>query len=126
MSTGGRDRLRVGFSTPWDFWDLTPDRRRERLARAADAGLDHVFCADHVSFRGGNGADGMVHMAVMAATEPRLEVYVGVFLLAGILALGYLALRSKSFVPGIFLHVGVAITMDLLVLWRLGALGNIV
>jgi len=41
------------------------------------------------------------------------------------LVLGYLAVRSKSFVPGIFLHVGVAVTMDLLVLWRAGALGNI-
>jgi len=39
--------------------------------------------------------------------------------------LGYMAVRSKSFVPGVFLHVGVAITMDLLVLWRAGALGNI-
>lgn len=74
--------LRVGFSTPWDFWRLTPDGRRERLARAADAGLDHVYCADHVSFKGGAGADGIVHMATMAALEPRLSVYVGVFLLA--------------------------------------------
>jgi membrane protease YdiL (CAAX protease family) len=41
------------------------------------------------------------------------------------LVLGYLAVRSRSFVPGIFLHVSVAITMDLLVLWRAGALGNI-
>ena len=39
--------------------------------------------------------------------------------------LGYLALRSKSFVPGIFLHVGVAVTMDVLVLWRAGALGRL-
>jgi len=38
------------------------------------------------------------------------------------LALGYLALRSKSFVPGIFLHVAVAITMDVLVLSRAGSL----
>ncbi len=41
------------------------------------------------------------------------------------LALGYLALRTKSFVPGIFLHVGVAVTMDLLVLGRAGALAAI-
>lgn len=41
------------------------------------------------------------------------------------LVLGYMALRSKSFVPGIALHVGVAITMDMLVLARLGQLGNI-
>jgi membrane protease YdiL (CAAX protease family) len=41
------------------------------------------------------------------------------------LVLGYMAVRSKSFVPGVFLHVGVAVTMDLLVLWRAGALGNL-
>ncbi len=42
------------------------------------------------------------------------------------LVLGVMALRSKSFVPGVFLHVGVALTMDLLVLARTGGLGNIV
>ncbi len=41
------------------------------------------------------------------------------------LVLGVMALRSKSFVPGVFLHVGVAVTMDLLVLARTGGLGNI-
>ncbi len=41
------------------------------------------------------------------------------------LVLGVMALRSKSFVPGVFLHVGVAITMDVLVLARTGGLGNI-
>jgi membrane protease YdiL (CAAX protease family) len=41
------------------------------------------------------------------------------------LVLGYLAVRSRSFVPGIMLHVAVAITMDLLVLGRAGALANI-
>jgi len=41
------------------------------------------------------------------------------------LVLGTLALRSKSFVPGFLLHVAVAITMDVLVLARAGALGNL-
>ncbi len=41
------------------------------------------------------------------------------------LALGWLALRSKSFVPGVFLHIAVALTMDFLVLARTGGLGNI-
>ena len=54
--------------------------------------------------------------------KPAPEAFAAI--IAG-LALGYLALRSKSFVPGIFLHVGVAVTMDMLVLWRLGALGNV-
>jgi membrane protease YdiL (CAAX protease family) len=41
------------------------------------------------------------------------------------LILGYMAVRSKSFVPGAFLHISVAITMDVLVLWRSGALVNL-
>lgn len=54
--------------------------------------------------------------------KPAPEAFAAI--IAG-LVLGYLALRSKSFVPGIFLHVGVALTMDFLVLWRAGALGNV-
>lgn len=38
------------------------------------------------------------------------------------LGLGALALRSRSFVPGVFLHVAVALTMDVLVLARSGTL----
>jgi hypothetical protein len=36
-----------------------------------------------------------------------------------------MALRSRSWVPGVFLHIAVALTMDLLVLARTGAVGNI-
>jgi alkanesulfonate monooxygenase SsuD/methylene tetrahydromethanopterin reductase-like flavin-dependent oxidoreductase (luciferase family) len=59
-----------------------PERRRERLARAADVGLDHLFVADHVSFHGGFGMDGLTEAAMQTAIEPRLPVYVGVYLLA--------------------------------------------
>ncbi len=55
-------------------------------------------------------------------TKPMPEAVAAI--VAG-LVLGTLALRSKSFVPGFFLHVAVAITMDLLVLGRAGALGNL-
>lgn len=72
---------------------------------------------------------GLLGIAIM--TVPYVMIHFGkpapeafAAIVAG-LALGYLALRSRSFVPGIFLHVGVAVTMDLLVLWRLGALGNV-
>ena len=54
--------------------------------------------------------------------KPMPEAFAAI--IAG-LVLGFMALRSKSFVPGILLHVAVAITMDLLVLWRTGALGNV-
>ncbi len=74
--------LRVGISTPWDLWQRPHDGRRRRLARIADAGIDHVFTADHVSFHDGSGIDGLVHLAAMSGLEPRLGLHVGVYLLA--------------------------------------------
>lgn len=74
--------LRLGLSTPWGLWDLDPAERRTRLAAIVDAGIDHVFCADHVSFRGGSGSDGLVELAALSGIEPRLGLYAGVFLLA--------------------------------------------
>ncbi len=74
--------LRVGVSTPWDLWRVDHETRRARLGAIADAGLDHVFTADHVSFRDGSGLDGPVHLAAMSGLEPRLDLHLGVFLLA--------------------------------------------
>lgn len=58
------------------------EARREQLARVVDAGCSHVFVADHVSFHVGLGMDGLVQAALIAGLEPRLEVVVGVYLLA--------------------------------------------
>jgi alkanesulfonate monooxygenase SsuD/methylene tetrahydromethanopterin reductase-like flavin-dependent oxidoreductase (luciferase family) len=74
--------VRVGISTPWDLWRLPHDERRGRLALIADAGVDHVFTADHVSFHDGSGIDGLIHLAAMSGLEPRLGLHVGVYLLA--------------------------------------------
>lgn len=74
--------LRVGMSSPWGLFALPPQEQRARLGELVDAGFDHVFIADHVSFRGGTGMDGLVHLAVLAGLEPRLDLEVGVFLLA--------------------------------------------
>jgi alkanesulfonate monooxygenase SsuD/methylene tetrahydromethanopterin reductase-like flavin-dependent oxidoreductase (luciferase family) len=74
--------LEVGISTPWDLWGLAHEHRRTRLARIADAGIDHVFTADHVSFHDGSGIDGLIHLAAMSGLEPRLGLHVGVYLLA--------------------------------------------
>ena len=35
--------------------DGSLERRRTLLTRAADAGIDHAFFADHVCFHGGTG-----------------------------------------------------------------------
>ncbi len=56
--------------------------RRALFDRAAAGGLDHVFVADHVSFHAGVGMDGLTQAAIASTLEPRLPVYVGVYLLA--------------------------------------------
>ncbi|MEZ5343817.1 MAG: LLM class flavin-dependent oxidoreductase, partial [Acidimicrobiales bacterium] len=74
--------LKVGISSPWGIFAQGAEERRQSLAAVADAGLDHLFIADHVSFRGGSGTDGLVHLAALSGIEPRLNLYLGVFLLA--------------------------------------------
>lgn len=59
----------------------------------------------------------MIHFA-----KPAPEAFAAIG--AGLI-LGYMALRSRSFVPGILLHAGVALTMDLLVLGRAGDLASL-
>ncbi len=58
-----------------------------------------------------------VPYVLIHAGKPSLEIAGA--LVAG-LALGHLALRSRSFVPGFIVHVVVALTMDLMVLARSG------
>ncbi len=78
--SGDRTPLRVGVATTGVAQTL--DDRRRDLRSMADAGIDHLFMADHVSFRGGAGIDGVTHLAVAAGLEERLGLYLGVMLLA--------------------------------------------
>ncbi len=80
----GRDRftISVGMSVHDQILAVPPAQRRELLARVADSGLDHVVVADHVSFHGGTGFDGMIGAAAALATEDRLNVLIGVYQLA--------------------------------------------
>lgn len=72
----------VGISCPDRFWRVGVPERRALLERAADLDLDHVFFADHVSFKVGMGQDGMVQAAGLSQLHPTLGVYLGVYLLA--------------------------------------------
>lgn len=74
--------LQVGISTPWDFTALSPADQRARLAAIADAGVDYLFTADHVSFHDGSGMDGLIRLAALSGMEPRLGLHLGVYLLA--------------------------------------------
>lgn len=58
------------------------DARQALIHQVADSGIDHVFMADHVSFMNGNGMDGIVNAATIAAMHPTLKVCIGVYLLA--------------------------------------------
>lgn len=74
--------MRVGTLADAAMLRGSLDERRRLLARVAASGLDHVFVADHVSFHTGFGMDGMIQAATIAALEPSLGVYIGVYLLA--------------------------------------------
>jgi alkanesulfonate monooxygenase SsuD/methylene tetrahydromethanopterin reductase-like flavin-dependent oxidoreductase (luciferase family) len=56
-------------------------QRDQALARVADAGLDHVCVADHVSFFVGVGSDGLIAATALLSLHPELPVYVGLYLL---------------------------------------------
>jgi alkanesulfonate monooxygenase SsuD/methylene tetrahydromethanopterin reductase-like flavin-dependent oxidoreductase (luciferase family) len=55
------------------------ERARDTIAAAAAAGLDHVGSIDHVSFRGGDGIDGLITAAALAGLHPTIGLYVGVY-----------------------------------------------
>jgi alkanesulfonate monooxygenase SsuD/methylene tetrahydromethanopterin reductase-like flavin-dependent oxidoreductase (luciferase family) len=74
--------LAIGTSVHDQVLSVPPEQRRELLSRIADAGIDHVVVADHVSFHGGTGFDGMLGAATALATEDRLSVLIGVYQLA--------------------------------------------
>ena len=75
------ESVRVGMFAPLNLLDRGPESARAYLARVAEAGIDHVCCADHVSFVSGTGFDGLVQAAALAVLHPTLPVHTGVYLL---------------------------------------------
>ena len=59
--------IRVGLDVHDSILGLRPEASRALAHRAAEAGLDFLVVADHVSFRGGQGFDGMVSAALALA-----------------------------------------------------------
>ncbi|MGZ4691583.1 MAG: LLM class flavin-dependent oxidoreductase [Acidimicrobiia bacterium] len=77
-----RARVRVGlFADALEPTDGDPGQLRATLARAADAGVDHLCVGDHVSFFTGAGSDGLISATSLLATQAALGVYVGLYLL---------------------------------------------
>jgi alkanesulfonate monooxygenase SsuD/methylene tetrahydromethanopterin reductase-like flavin-dependent oxidoreductase (luciferase family) len=73
--------VRVGLFPPVGQLKGGPEQLHATLARAADAGVDHLCVGDHVSFIVGAGSDGLITAASILAAQDELPVYVGLYLL---------------------------------------------
>ena len=72
---------RVGMFPPPDLLDWDPATARAFLDQVAAAGIDHVCCADHVSFVAGLGFDGLLQATALATLHPSLRISCGLYLL---------------------------------------------
>ena len=81
MSTPPPTGIRVGLSIPPAGF-ASHDEAATYVQAAAEAGLDHLVTADHISFFGGRGRDGLMTVSWLAGLHPAIGVYVGVYLLA--------------------------------------------
>jgi alkanesulfonate monooxygenase SsuD/methylene tetrahydromethanopterin reductase-like flavin-dependent oxidoreductase (luciferase family) len=72
---------RVGIMIPFELPDWDQATTRAFLDAVAAAGIDHVCCADHVSFVAGLGFDGLMQATALAALHPSLRISCGLYLL---------------------------------------------
>ena len=77
---GSQEPVRVGFFPTTGAVGEGGDAAAY-LARAHDAGIDHVCCGDHVSFFVGVGLDGLIQATALTVLHPTLPVMTGVYLL---------------------------------------------
>ena len=75
------DALKFGLATPSNLWRLDWQQRQQTVSQIAESGFDHIFMADHVSFRNGSGTDGFVEVVALSQLHPTLGVMTGIYLL---------------------------------------------
>jgi alkanesulfonate monooxygenase SsuD/methylene tetrahydromethanopterin reductase-like flavin-dependent oxidoreductase (luciferase family) len=73
--------MRFGMCRPERFWSHSFEGRRELVKRIADHGFDHMYMADHVSFRDGHGTDGFVEIAGLSQMHPTMGIMISIYLL---------------------------------------------
>jgi alkanesulfonate monooxygenase SsuD/methylene tetrahydromethanopterin reductase-like flavin-dependent oxidoreductase (luciferase family) len=74
--------IRVGLDVHDSILGLPPEASRLLVQRAVGSGLDYLVVGDHISFRGGQGFDGIVSATLALASHPRLPVLISVYQLA--------------------------------------------
>ena len=73
--------VEVGVRVPHGLFGAGADHLSRFASAVEMAGLDRVWVGDHVSFRGGQGYDGLVQAAVLAALTRTVRVQTAVYLL---------------------------------------------
>ena len=61
--------IRVGLDVHDSILGLPPEASRLLVQRAVGSGLDYLVVGDHVSFRGGQGFDGIVSATLALASR---------------------------------------------------------
>lgn len=75
------NELTVGLATPAGLWRMPHIERSAFIERTLADGIDHIFMADHVSFQGGHGKDGLIEVAALSQLHPQLKLMVSIYLL---------------------------------------------
>ncbi len=73
--------LKFGLTAPSNFWVSDLADKQQTLETLAAAGINHIYVADHVSFRNGSGADGFVEVAALSQLHADLGVMISIYLL---------------------------------------------
>jgi len=63
------------------LWQSSLNEKLSLLESIDQAGIDHLFMADHVSLRDGSGTDGFVEIAALSQLHPTLRVMISIYLL---------------------------------------------
>ena len=71
----------VGIRVPFELFESGTTALRRGVEAIASAGIDRMCIGDHVSFRGGQGYDGLVQATALAALTD-IEVQTAIYLLA--------------------------------------------
>ncbi|MEV5831649.1 LLM class flavin-dependent oxidoreductase [Spirillospora sp. NPDC052242] len=74
------DEITVGVRVPHELFHDAAGLR-EFVADAETAGMDRLFVGDHVTFKGGQGFDGLLQATALAALSTRVTVQTAVYLL---------------------------------------------
>lgn len=74
-------QIKFGLATPTNLWRLSQAEKQITLQSIVDHGFDHLFMADHVSFRDGSGTDGFVEVAGLSQLNDQIGVMISIYLL---------------------------------------------